>query len=691
MERVNRFRARLLLVFFIVIIGLFAFSLYDTQIIQTGGKPADNTTVFITETHVKAARGDILDSNGNVLVSNRASYDLVLISNVLLYAKGTNQYLYDLVETCDRLGVKYNCHFPVSAPPFTYTLDKQSTIWRGYFQKYLADYNLDSDITAPLLMEKLRSRYSIPKEWSDEQAWKVIGIRYEMSLRTVVYSLPNYVFLSDASDEALSAIVELNVPGLRVEPSTVREYNTTYAAHILGAVGAMSPEQWEYYKTVPGYNMDSQIGLSGLEGAYEEFLHGVDGVRVDTFAVDGTLISSKYTTEPQAGSNVEVSIDINMQMAAETKLASVIEKLRAQEKEDADGKDAEGGAVVAIDVKTGQVLVCASYPTYNPAEYFTKYNDLVKADYNPLYNRALLNAYPPGSTYKMASIITAMEYSNLSPTTVIYDKGLYDRYEDFKVSCLQWSASGGRYTHREVTAAKALKVSCNYFFYVLSETMKIADLDHVAKTLGLGEPTGIELYESIGYRANPETKKWLYTDPDYQTWVTGDMLTCVIGQSDNRFTPIQLCVYAAAIANRGVRNKATFMNRVVSSDYTTLLAENKPQVVDRLEMSTTTYSTVKQGMWQVANESGGTAYSVFRNFPITIGAKTGTAEQFWGQSDNGAFVCFAPFDDPQIAIAVYVEKGGHGSTVASVAKDILSVYFDVDDVSDVVVYENKIN
>lgn len=691
MERVNRFRARILLAVFIAIIGFFAFQLYDTQIIQTGGKPADNTTVFITRTDVKAARGDILDRNGNVMVSNRASYDLVLITEVLLYADGTNQYIYDLVKTCDDLGVKYNCHFPVSAPPYTYTLDQQNSIWRGYFQQYLADYNLDSDITAPLLMEKLRKRYSIPAEWSDEEAWKVIGVRYEMSLRPIVRSLPNYVFLSDASDEALSAIVELTVPGLRVESSTVREYNTTYAAHILGAVGAMSPEQWAHYETIPGYNMDSKIGLSGLEAAYEEYLHGVDGVRIDTFAVDGTLISSYYDTEPQAGSNVEVSIDINMQMAAETKLASVIEGLRAQEKETADGKDAEGGAVVAMDVKTGQILVCASYPTYDPAEYFTKYSELVKADYNPLYNRALLNAYPPGSTYKMATIIAAMENNIIGPDTVIYDKGLYDKYEDFKVSCLQWSATGGRYTHREVTAARALKVSCNYFFYVLSERLKIADLDYVAKTLGLGEPTGVELYESTGYRANPETKKWLYSDPDYQTWVSGDMLTCVIGQSDNRFTPLQLCVYTATIANKGDRYKATFMNRVVSADYTSLLAENKPQLVDHLEMTTTTYSTVKLGMWQVANESGGTAYTVFRNFPITIGAKTGTAEQFWGQSDNGAFVCFAPFDEPQIAIAVYVEKGGHGSTVASVAKDILSVYFDVDDVSDVVVYENKIN
>ena len=270
MERISRFRGRVLLLLFIVLLGFFAFSLYDVQIIQTGGQPADNTTTYTTETRVKAARGEILDSNGNVLVSNRASYDLVLNHYVILSSDGTNANLYRLVKTCDEKGIKYNVHFPVTAPPYTYTLDSQNSIWRGYFQAFLAEDNLDSDITAPLLMEKLRTRYRIPADWSDEDARKVVGLRYELSLRQTssIRSLSNFVFLTDATDDELSAIVELNIPGMRVEPSTVREYNTTYAAHILGAVGAMNPEQWEHYKKVPGYAMDSEIGLSGLEGAY---------------------------------------------------------------------------------------------------------------------------------------------------------------------------------------------------------------------------------------------------------------------------------------------------------------------------------------------------------------------------------------------------------------------------------------
>ncbi len=692
MERVSRFRSRLMLVLFLVVVGFFAFKLYDIQIIETGGQQVDTSTTFTTLTRVKAARGNILDRNGNVLVGNRASYDLTINHSVLLSASGTNANLLRLVETCEEKGIEYNDHFPVSeTAPFTYKLDEQSNLWQGYFKTYLASRgNLDSDITAPLLVEKLRGQYSIPKDWTDDQARKVLGLRYEMSLRTCVTALPLYVFLTDASDEVLSTIVELNIPGLRVEPSTVREYNTTYAAHILGAVGAMSADQWEYYKNDKRYAMDSEIGVSGLEAAYEEYLHGVDGLRVDVVAVDGTLISSKYSEEPQAGSNVQVSIDINLQMAAETKLASVIENLRSQE-EGADGFDARGGAVVAIEVNTGQVLVSASYPTYDPAKYFQEYKELEAAEYTPLKNRALTEAYPPGSTYKVCSVISALESGAISPTYSTYDVGYYDKYPGLFLTCLQWTMSYHLSTHGDVDCAKALKQSCNYFFYKISEAMKISHLDDTAKALGLGESTGIELYEVKGYRANPENKKKLYSDPEYQTWVAGDMLTCVIGQSDNRFTPIQLCVYAATVAAGGDRYKATFMNRVVSADYTSLLAENKPELVSSMEIKPSTMAVVKQGMWKVANERGGTAYSAFKEFPIEIAAKTGTAQQYWNESDNGSFICFAPYDKPQIAVAVYVEKGGHGSTVATVAREILNVYFDVDDVNDVTVYENKIN
>ncbi len=687
MERITRRRALLLLLFVALVLSFFAFKIYDVQIIQTGGN-TDNTSTFTTYTRVKAARGEILDKNGNVLVSNRASYDLVINHYVLISADGTNNYLYDLIQLCDSQGISYTDRFPISQErPFTYTLSEYNSAWQGYFQTYL-EYKggLDSDITAPLLVEKLRDKYQIPAEWTDDEARRVIGLRYELDLRQCVGTLANYVFLTDASDEDLSVIMELNVPGLNVEASTVREYNTTYASHILGYVGAMNAEQWEYFKDIEGYEMDAEVGQDGLEEAYEEYLHGVDGWREDTVATDGTLISSRYITEPQAGANVEVSIDISLQRTAEDALKKVIEDLRAG---DGDGSDAGGGAVVATDVKTGQVLVCGSYPNYDLSTFFEDYNELAADEYSPLYNRALLGAYPPGSTYKMSMVVAAIESGLINSQSTITDYGKFTKYSGFDASCLAYSLTGS--THGTINAAVALQKSCNYFFYVLGDTIGLSSMDDTAKKLGLGEPTGVELYESVGHRANAETKAQLYKGDD-SGWYKADQILAAIGQSDNRFTPMQLCVYTATLANQGKRYKATFMNRVVSSDYRSLYLKNEPTLLSQMDMSDEAFNTVKEGMYMVANVSGGTAYSTFRNYPITVAAKTGTAQTgISSASDNAAFVCYAPLDDPQIAIAVYVEKGGHGSTLATVAKSILDVYFSVGETADVNTYENKLS
>ena len=695
MERISRFRARMLLLLFALVLAFFVYTMYDLQVIETGGV-IDNTTTFTTITRVKAARGDILDRNGNKLVGNRASYNLMLNHYVLLSANGTNQHIYNLIQTCEAEGIPYTDHFPVSAQkPFVYTLDQYNTVWKGYFQAFL-EYqgNLDSDITAPLLVEQLREIYEIPEEMSDNEARKIIGLRYEMSLRNCVPSMTSYVFMEDADDDTLSTIVELNIPGLTVEASTVREYSTVYAAHILGQVGAMSPEQWEYYQNIPGYEMDTEVGQSGLEEAYEEYLHGTDGWREDTVAVDGTLISSRYLTEPKAGSNVEVSIDTTLQMVAETQLASVITALRAQPPKEngdpADGHDAEGGSVVAIDVKTGQVLVCANYPSFDPSTYFDDYDKLLEAEYSPLTNRALINAYPPGSTYKMVPTIAALENNIISTTTEIEDKGQYVEYPDLPLKCMIWSGPGGA-THGSIDITKALMFSCNYFFYTLGDSMDIELMDETATQLGLGEPTGVELPEVTGTRANRETKKKIYSGTD-QNWNPGDSLTAAIGQSDNRFTTMQLAVYTATLANSGVRYKATFMNRVVSADYRELLAENTPKEVTDMELNPLTVNSYVEGMKLVVNHPDGTAFSnLWSEVPVTVAGKTGTAEHTKGKSDHGAFVCFAPAEDPEIAIAVYVECGGHGSTLSAIARAILVEYYKGGVVSDVETFENRIS
>lgn len=697
MERVSQFRGRALIALFCLLVGFFVYRLYDLQVVQTGGKPVDNSTYYVTKTRVKAARGDILDRNGNVLVGNRASYDLVINHYVLTSSDNPNESIYQLVSLCKELGIQYNDGFPVTMErPFTYTLDQYNTTWQNHFQTFLQERgNYDSDITAPLLIQTLRKSYNIPEEWTDEEARMVIGIRYELSLRGYVYSLSNFVFLSDATDEHRFAILELNVPGMNVEATTVREYYTDYAIHIIGYTGAMNSKEWEHYKEL-GYSMDAVVGKSGFELAFEEELHGSDGWRWDTVAPDGTLISSVYDPAPKAGNNVETTIDISLQMTAEDQLQLRLEELRAQE-EGKDGQDAEGGAVVVIDVRTGQILACGSNPTYSPDIFTDKeaYAEVLEAENDPLYNRALSGAYSPGSTYKPCMVIAGVRANFINMDSIIEDKGVYMKYAeagqgDFTPKCLLYRQSYGELTHGEINAARALCVSCNYFFYEIADNIPIEIIDSTAAALGLGEPTGVELPESIGQRANAETKAKMYSGTAAR-WYSADQVMAGIGQSEHRYTPLQLCVYAATLANKGTRYSATFLNRIVSTDYRSLIKENEPEIANHLNIPNDAVLSYIEGMKLVASDPEGTGFKVFGTYPIQICAKTGTAETDSGGSDNGMFICFAPADDPKIAIAIYGEQAGRGSAMANVAKYILDAYFEVGELGDVTTYENQVS
>ncbi|MBQ7345463.1 MAG: penicillin-binding protein [Oscillospiraceae bacterium] len=687
MERMTRFRAGLLVCLFMAILCFYCFRLYRVQVVDTGGD-TNNITTFETRTRVKAARGNILDRNGNVLVTNRASYDLTINHFVLTSSADPNGTLYQLAQLCKERDIDYVDHLPISnSQPFEYTLDEYSTTWQSHFQTFLASRDhLDSDMSAPLLMRKLRESYLIPEEWSDEDARLVLGMRYELTLRTCVGSLSNYIFLSDVDNDTLAAVLELNIPGMNVESSTVREYSTEYAAHILGYVGAMNATQWEYYKKLDGYSMDALVGQSGLEEAFEEYLHGTDGSRVDVVTKDGTLVKSYYEVEPKAGQNVQVSIDLNLQSAAEDALALAIEGMRSEDTSQ-KGWDAQGAAVVAMDIKTGQVLVCGSYPTYDLSTLFENYNDLLNADLQPMYDRALQAIYPPGSTYKMSMTVAGIQAGEIGRWTQICDNGAFTKYPGMSPKCLVYSSSGR--THGYIDCTEALKVSCNYFYYELADRLSIDMIDSTAKSLGLGEHTGIELYEAVGYRSNPESKAALYSGDDSR-WYKGDQILTGIGQAENRFTPIQLCTYAATLANQGVRYKATFLNRVVTSDYSSVVYENAVTVMSEMDMSDEAYDAVLTGMKKVASESGGTAYKVFGDYPVQVAAKTGTAQTgIQGHSDNGAFVCFAPADDPQIAVVVYGERAGSGGNLAPVAKAVLDAYFGTE-AGDTITGENQV-
>ena len=715
MERMTRLRARILLGLFAFIMVLYAMRLFNLQIISTDGN-TDNTTYYTTVTTVRAARGDILDRNGKVLVGNRASYDLVFNHFVIKSADNRNEYLYTLLKKCEELGVEHQDHLPVTMTrPFEYTLSDYSTAWQGYYQNYMSDRSWDPDVTAPLLIEKMRELYKIPAGWTEEEARAVIGLRYEFDLRGVT-KLPSYVFISDVDSENLAAILELNTPGLMVESSTVREYHTTYGAHILGYMGAMTDAEWQENQKL-GYSMDADVGKSGFEQAFETYLHGIDGQRLDKVTKEGTIVSQQYLEgkEPVAGNNVETTIDIDLQKVAEDALAKRMKEItdpNINTGGEGEGIDAQGAAVVVMKVKTGEILACASYPTFNLATMKEDWDAINSDDLKPLFNRAFGATYAPGSTYKMCTLVAAMEnvYGPTNPKAgqpiyapgeTIYDTGVFshDDFPDFHPTCLFYSSSYG--SHGDLTAQDALKVSCNLFFYELGYRMTIGMMDETAKGFGLGEPTGIELTEKVGWRANEASKKASYKNSADAAWNGGDRVLCAIGQSENRFTPLQLAVYTCTLANQGTRYRATFLNRVTSSDYRTLVYSNSPEVVSKMNISDTTYNTYVDGMRRVVTMIGGTATTCFggpkdednTQWPskITVCAKTGTAQHSSGGSDHGVFVCFAPMEDPQVAIAIFGEKTAHGSSMAPVAEPILKSYFEMVDASEVYTYENGLS
>ena len=676
MERKARFRVIVTVTLMVALVGLYAAQLFklQSQATQEAGSYTYRSTV-------QAARGEILDRNGNVLVTNRASYNLELNNYILLNSDNPNQSLLDLAELCESLGAEHVDHLPISkTTPYTYTLDELDSSWQTNFRKFLSAYSFDPDMSPQTLMKELQKIFNIPDEWTDEQKRLVIGLRYEMALRGVEgIGLDSYILISDADTDTLSAIMELATPGLSVQTTTVRSYNTEYAAHLLGYIGTMWAEEYqETYKDL-GYPLNATVGKDGIELAFEQELHGTDGIKVTTVNQDGEVLDEYWETEPVAGNNVVMAIDINLQAAAEEALEDIILDLRenglsSSSSSDGKGKgqDAEGGALVAIDVKTGDVLACASYPTFSLETFYEDYATLSKDPYKPYYNRALQAPQAPGSTFKMVTSIAAIDNGVVGRYYEINDKGKYTYFDSYQPECLIFTNTG--HTHGVINMMEALSVSCNYYFYEVGRRTGITAIDEVAKQLGLGESTGVELYEKVGHRANPETKAELYADnPDLAGWYDADTIAAAIGQSENSFTPMQLAVYTAALANQGKRYEATFLERIVSADYEAILVENEPTVANDYTFSDEAMAAVEEGMRLAATE--GTASTYLKNYDIAVCAKTGTAEHGSTGSANGVFVCYAPMDDPQIAIAVYVEKGAQGGNLAQAAVAVMDEYF----------------
>ena len=658
----------------VLLAAIALFGLYNLQVIHGDDYYVPSVNTVVSTQTVPASRGSIRDRNGRLLVSNRLGYSIG-VDRVRLVAGGNpNGDLLTLVDICSRRGYSHADSFPVSlAPPFTYA-EPMTAAQRDWLNKYLEHFELPPETSAPELMAWLREHYSVPEDYSDEDARVAIGIRYELEGCTL-FDLPDYIFVSDVDFELISAVKEHGLPGVSIETTSVREYHTSYAAHILGVVGLMDDEEYAYYKEL-GYPMNAKVGKYGVEEIFEEYLHGTDGKMLVTRAENGTIIDSVYTQEPKAGNNVTLSLDILCQQVAEEALASTIESINAEREED---EKISGGAVVAIEVGTGDVIASASYPTFDIESYFTDYAELSSDPSAPLYNRATKGTYSPGSTYKMNTAIAGLQSGTITPHTQIYDRAIYDKYSGYEYKC--WTYPG---SHGTLNVTTAIQNSCNYFFYSVGVDTGIDTISHYAKLFGLGQPTGIELEENVGVLASREYKETVVGE----SWYPGDTLLASIGQSYNLFTPMQLASYAATIASGGTRYSAHLLKCVKSYDNSTLVEAYTPEILSKVDAEPEYFDAVQLGMLYVSKY--GSPSGVFGRYQVDVASKTGTVQLGEGLINNAVFIAFAPYDDPEIAVSVVIEGGSAGAIGAQIAREVFDYWLAAGADSSVVEAENSL-
>lgn len=616
-----------------------------------------------------AARGEILDRYGRPLVTNRLGLNLTLNETRLKQAENPADEILKLIQAAEECGVAWLDTLPITAPPYVY--DPQMT---GTQEDRLARF-LEKKSYEPMeadaLMAQLRIDYTIPEAMSAVQARQVAGVFYELELRYLFtrvkpYSyIEPYIFAEDINMEMVSRVKEQSFAGCVVGPVSTRVYETEFAAHLLGRVGQIPAADIDYYTGELGYQRDDLVGVDGAEKAFESWLRGKPGRRAVEQTADGSIRNIFNTTEPEPGKNVYLTIDIRFQQMVEQILASGIQTLQ-ETGEELKGKEADAGAIAVVDTRNGEILALASYPTYNLLTIREDYSALLDNSLNPLLNRAISGLYAPGSTFKMVTASAGLESGQITPNTKIFDEWKYTYYKDYQPTCLSH--------HGLINVSDALKVSCNYFFYDVGFHSGIATIRQWAERFGLGQLTGIELGgERAGFIAGPETSALLNS-----TWQGGQTLAAAIGQSDNLFTPLQLANYVASIANGGTVYRTHLMREAKSADYTQTYTINSGEILRETGLSGDTLRMLQEGMNRVGREQGGSAYNYFGDYPVNVAVKTGSV-QTGSRPSNGVFVAYGPYENPEIALCVVIEKGGAGSRVAPIARDVFDAWFALKD------------
>lgn len=663
-------RFNILMIIVYIIGAILIVKLFELQIIKGSQYREISNTRLSRESTLEASRGEILDRSGNVLATSTSSF------NIEMYKTKSddetlNNCILNIIKLFEENEVSYPNNFPVNDECTAYT--EEGDTLKKWFSKYKLAENTKPEDAVNFFINKYNIKSNDIKE-----ARKIISIRYEMT--TKGYSSTKSLQLAEnVSRNVVAQISERNsdFPGVTITTQSSRKYNyDNLASHILGYIGKISEK--EYNEAQDIYGNSDYVGRTGIESLFEGYLRGKKGKEEIEMTVDGTVTGETVTKEPEQGSTVVLTIDSKLQEVAETALKNNIEKIK-------NGGfstryDAKGGCVAVIDVHSGEILAMASYPDYNPNSWVggisvADYNQI--KDNNALFNKAVSGSYAPGSIFKMVTALAGLETGAISTTEKINDTGIYTRYKDYQPRC--WYYNSYHKGHGYLNVSGAIEKSCNYFFYETGNRMGIDTLDKYATYFGLGKKTGIELpSETAGTLASPEAAKKLN-----ETWSAGQTLQASIGQSYNSFSPLQLVKYIGMVANGGNKINPTIVKRIMNADGTESSKAEINQYVkeklgleddnsENLTFSESNIKAVLEGMRSVTEE-GGTASSVFKNFNIEVGGKTGSAEA--GSNVNAWFAGFAPFDDPEIAVVVMVENGGHGFYTAEVAREIIAEYF----------------
>ena len=626
---------------------LFLIALYDAQILHGSENRAKSIASNATWQQVEASRGILTDRNGKVLVSNRLAYTLTFDKTAFADDDALNDAIWQLIQLCQETDTVWVDTLPIAqTSPYLYLASRnEESFWN-----YLADNKLSPSLPSRQLLGELRTLFHIDSSYTEAQARLIAGVRYELRSRS------SYVFAEDVSTELISRITDGDFPGVTTGQDSLREYNTTYAAHILGRISRIYAENWPEYRD-KGYSMDALVGESGVEKAFEDWLQGENGTRIITTDDKGKITGEFFKTEPKPGDTVALTLDLDLQAATEDALASTIESMIDKD------SDQRGGAAAVVKVGSGEVLALASYPSYDPATFAQSYNQLLADERLPMFNRAVNGTYAPGSTFKMNTAVAALESGIITPSSTIQDKGVYTFYEYPQPWCWVWPLG---YTHGRVNVSDAITVSCNYFFYEVGRLTGIQTINDYAKQFGLGSSTGIEIGDSTGALASPE-----YAEAHDLEWTDGQTLTAAIGQSYNLFTPLQLANYIATLVGNGEHYQAHLLKSVKSYDNSRLLYVYDEPPLNTVEMSESTINAITKGMHDLTT---GSLAGAFDKCVVSAGAKTGSA-QVGTEIANGVFVAYAPYENPEIAVAIVIEKGGAGAALASTAVEIINAYY----------------